>query len=105
MLRNTQIDFRRNNGAQQGARANDHGCHDPCSEQHGSRQPRSWLILNVSQEILMSTAKTFADLGTPFRLFEAPISEASEFVGAAVYSLCGRKHHACFELGIGCAVM
>jgi hypothetical protein len=35
--------------AQQGARANDHGCHDPCSEQHGSRQPRSWLILNVSQ--------------------------------------------------------
>src|SRR5215208_1015261 len=50
MLRNTQIDFRRNNGAQQGARANDHGCHDPCSEQHGSRQPRSWLILNVRQK-------------------------------------------------------
>jgi hypothetical protein len=36
--------------AQQGARANDHGCHDPCSEQHGSRQPRSWLILNVGQK-------------------------------------------------------
>src|SRR5687767_9053286 len=36
--------------AQQGARANDHGCHDPCSEQHGSRQPRSWLILNVRQK-------------------------------------------------------
>ena len=35
--------------AQQGARANDHGCHDPCSEQHGSRQPRSWLIFDVSQ--------------------------------------------------------
>jgi hypothetical protein len=35
--------------AQQGARANDHGCYDRCSEQHGSRQPRSWLILNVSQ--------------------------------------------------------
>src|SRR5215208_3837962 len=51
MLRNTQIDFRRNNGAQQGARANDHGCHDPCSEQHGSRQPRSWLILNVGQNM------------------------------------------------------
>jgi hypothetical protein len=33
--------------AQQGARANDHGCHDPCSEQHGSRQPRSWLIFDV----------------------------------------------------------
>jgi hypothetical protein len=39
-----------NHTAQQGARANDHGCHDPCSEQHGSRQPRSWLILNVSQK-------------------------------------------------------
>src|SRR6186997_1162202 len=37
--------------AQQGARANDHGCHDPCSEQHGSRQPRSWLILNVGQKM------------------------------------------------------
>jgi hypothetical protein len=37
--------------AQQGARANDHGCHDPCSEQHGSRQPRSWLILDVSQKM------------------------------------------------------
>src|SRR5829696_5159644 len=36
--------------AEQGARANDHGCHDPCSEQHGSRQPRSWLILNVRQK-------------------------------------------------------
>jgi hypothetical protein len=35
--------------AQQGARANDHGCHDPCSEQHGSRQPRSWLIFDVGQ--------------------------------------------------------
>ena len=38
-----------NEEAQQGARANDHGCHDPCSEQHGSRQPWSWLILNVRQ--------------------------------------------------------
>jgi hypothetical protein len=33
--------------AQQGAKANDYGCHDPRSEQHGSRQPRSWLILSV----------------------------------------------------------
>jgi hypothetical protein len=32
---------------QQGARANDHRCHDPCSEQHGSRQRRSWLIFDV----------------------------------------------------------
>jgi len=35
--------------AEQGARANDHGCHASCSEQHESRQPRSWLILNVRQ--------------------------------------------------------
>jgi hypothetical protein len=41
--------FAPNEKAQPGARANDHGCHDPCSEQHGSRQPRSWLILNVGQ--------------------------------------------------------
>jgi hypothetical protein len=33
--------------AQQGARANDRGCHVSCSEQHEPRQPRSWLILNV----------------------------------------------------------
>src|SRR5215217_6683299 len=37
--------------AEQGARANDHGCHASCSEQHGSRQPRSWLILNVRQRM------------------------------------------------------
>src|SRR5688572_7238955 len=45
----------RNQSAEQGARANDHGCHEPCSEQHGSRQPRSWLILNVSQKKTMNT--------------------------------------------------
>jgi len=37
--------------ALQGARANDHGCHVSCSEQHEPRQPRSWLILNVSQKM------------------------------------------------------
>src|SRR5215212_1709379 len=36
--------------AQQGARANDHGCHISCSEQHEPRQPRSWLILSVRQK-------------------------------------------------------
>src|SRR5688572_9409231 len=44
--------------AQQGARANDHGCHDPCSEQHGSRQPRSWLILNVGQKLRLADTPT-----------------------------------------------
>src|SRR6186713_107419 len=53
--------------AQQGARANDHGCHDPCSEQHGSRQPRSWLILNVGQN--MSSAD-YASSIKGFRLFQ-----------------------------------
>src|SRR5215204_2008170 len=38
--------------AQQGARANDHGCHVSCSEQHEPRQPRSWLILNVGQRTM-----------------------------------------------------
>src|SRR5215212_6355842 len=38
------------------SRANDHGCHDPCSEQHGSRQPWSWLILNVGQNMRYVTA-------------------------------------------------
>jgi hypothetical protein len=42
----------RNETAQQGARANDHGCHGSCSEQHEPRQPRSWLILNVRQKMM-----------------------------------------------------
>src|SRR3954470_9903162 len=46
-----KLGCRHERNAQQGARANDHGCHDPCSEQHGSRQPRSWLILNVGQKM------------------------------------------------------
>src|SRR5688500_13057819 len=41
-----------NDPAQQGARANDHGCHVSCSEQHETRQPRSWLILNVGQNMM-----------------------------------------------------
>ena len=36
--------------AEQGARANDHGRHASCSEQHESRRPRSWLILNVRRK-------------------------------------------------------
>jgi hypothetical protein len=37
--------------AEQDARANDHGRHASCSEQHEPRQPRSWLILNVRQKM------------------------------------------------------
>jgi hypothetical protein len=51
MARRRQISAFAREKAEQGARANDHGCHDPCSEQHGSRQPRSWLILNVRQKM------------------------------------------------------
>jgi hypothetical protein len=32
----------------------------------------------------------FAELGAPFPLFEAPVENASEFVGAARCSLCDR---------------
>jgi hypothetical protein len=52
---------------QQGARANDHGCHDPCSEQHGSRQPRSWLILNVRQRSMSSEHLSLAEIVGPWR--------------------------------------
>src|SRR5688500_2475829 len=41
--------------AEQGARANAHGCHVSCSEQHEPRQPRSWLILTVRQKLRQVT--------------------------------------------------
>ena len=48
---------------------------------------------------------TFAELGALFPLFEAPVEDACDFVGAARCSLCEREAAVCFELGIGCAVM
>jgi uncharacterized protein CbrC (UPF0167 family) len=48
---------------------------------------------------------TFAELGAPFPLFEAPVEDATEFIGASRCSLCDREAAVCFELGIGCAVM
>jgi len=45
--------------AQQGARANDHGCHGSCSEQHEPRQPRSCLILNVRQTKMLFAISAF----------------------------------------------
>src|SRR5438045_9339476 len=53
--------------AEQGARANDHGCHDPCSEQHGSRQPRSWLILNVRQNTMPGRKAKIPEDMLPFK--------------------------------------
>lgn len=50
-------------------------------------------------------SKTFAQLGIPFPLFEAPTDQAGEYCGLRTCSLCGRAGVHCFELGIGCAVM
>lgn len=44
---------------------------------------------------------TFADLGIPFPLFEAPTDEASDYAGVATCRLCRRGDQPCFELGIG----
>jgi uncharacterized protein CbrC (UPF0167 family) len=49
--------------------------------------------------------KTFADLGIPFPLFSAPISEANDYVGAALCSICLLKQPHCFLLGIGTDLM
>ena len=48
---------------------------------------------------------TFADLGIPFPLFEAPTDEASDYAGLATCRLCGVKDRHCFELGIGDALI
>src|SRR5688572_31136443 len=60
-----------NEKAEQGARANDHGCHDPCSEQHGSRQPWSWLILNVRQKHFLMSEDQSLDIVGVGRLAKA----------------------------------
>ena len=44
---------------------------------------------------------TFAELGIPFPLFEAPTTEASDYVGLATCRLCGGRECHCFELGTG----
>jgi uncharacterized protein CbrC (UPF0167 family) len=48
---------------------------------------------------------TFAQLGIPFPLFEAPIGDASEYVGHETCTLCGGPGRHCFRLDIGGAVM
>ncbi|QDV34625.1 hypothetical protein [Tautonia plasticadhaerens] len=44
---------------------------------------------------------TFAELGTPFPLFEAPTDEASGYAGIATCRLCGEAERHCFEPGGG----
>jgi len=48
---------------------------------------------------------TFAQLGIPFPLFEAPADQAHEYYGLNNCSLCDEEETHCFHLGIGCAVM
>lgn len=49
--------------------------------------------------------ETFAELGIPFPLFEAPAAQAYEYVGEGTCSLCDNPGGHRFELGIGCAVI
>lgn len=48
---------------------------------------------------------TFAELAAAFPLFEAPVVDASNFIGADHCSLCDSGAAACFELDVGCTVM
>lgn len=48
---------------------------------------------------------SFAELGIPFPLFEAPTDEASGYAGPATCRLCGARDRHCFELGIGDALI
>jgi uncharacterized protein CbrC (UPF0167 family) len=50
-------------------------------------------------------SETFADLGIPFPLFEAPVDDASGYIGTAACLLCGARGRHCFELGVGVQVV
>ncbi|MFO0936869.1 MAG: CbrC family protein [Gemmataceae bacterium] len=52
-----------------------------------------------------SMSKTFAQLGIPFRLFEGPSDQASEYCASGLCSQCSKNRQHCFRLGIGCAIM
>jgi hypothetical protein len=53
----------------------------------------------------MLSELTFTDLGIPFALFDAPVSEAAEYKGRGRCSLCSKEALHCFEAGIGDAVI
>ncbi len=46
--------------------------------------------------------RTFADLGIPFPLYEAPVSPSddSDYIGKGTCSICGTANAHCFRLGI-----
>jgi len=46
----------------------------------------------------ISSEATFADLGIPFPLFEAPVIDASDYAGPAVCRLCRESDRHCFEV-------
>src|SRR3954451_23200604 len=50
---------------------------------------------------MAETKQTFAQLGIPFPLFEAPIEESGDYAGIATCSLCRSTQSHCFEPGIG----
>ncbi len=49
----------------------------------------------------MDKTKTFAELGIPFRLYEAPIACCSNFLGRGACSLCQRPEQWIFRAGVG----
>jgi hypothetical protein len=48
---------------------------------------------------------TFHDLGIPFPLFEAPVTDATDYEGRGRCSLCHKEDAHCFQLGIGADVV
>lgn len=53
----------------------------------------------------LTMSDTFSTLGIPFPIFDAPVVDASEYVGRNTCSLCKSPGRHCFNLDIGCAVM
>jgi uncharacterized protein CbrC (UPF0167 family) len=55
----------------------------------------------MSKENTMDDSTTFADLGIPFPLFEAPVRLASSYEGVGHCDVCGEDGSHVFRLGIG----
>ena len=53
---------------------------------------------------MTSVKTTFAELGIPFPLFEAPADD-SDYAGSGSCCICGTANRPCFSLGIGTALM
>jgi hypothetical protein len=99
--RRSKLLFRNENGAQPGARANDHGCHASCAEPHEPRQPRSWLILNVRQKMhrrlwtslvlaASCAAQATAPNPSPAKAGEKPAADSGRFRASTTSSRGGQ---------------